>query len=377
MSKRDYYEVLGIAKTAAEAELKSAYRKLAMKFHPDRNPGDKAAEESFKEAAEAYAVLADPQKRSLYDRFGHQGVNQAGGAGFDPSAFGDFADILGGMFGFGDAFGGGRRGGPQRGADLRYDLEISFQEAAHGTETSIQIPRQENCDTCSGSGAAPGTQPTSCSMCRGQGQVRRQQGFFTIAATCPQCRGAGRTVSKPCQTCHGSGRVGHERKITVKIPAGIATGQQLRLQNEGEGGTAGGPAGHLYVVVHVQDHDFFKRDGVNLFCEVPVNFTTLALGGEIVVPTLDGTETVKVPEGTQTGTTMRLRHKGMPDVNGRGKGDLFATVQVQTPKKLSKEQRLILEQLAKALPKEKFEPRPHDETQDERNLFDRVKDMFG
>lgn len=382
MSKRDYYEILGVAKTAAEGELKSAYRKLAMKFHPDRNPGDKAAEESFKEAAEAYAVLADPQKRSLYDRFGHQGVNQAGGAGagFDPSVFndfGDFADILGGMFGFGDMFGGGRRrGGPQRGADLRYDLEIAFEEAARGTETSIQIPRQENCETCSGSGAAPGTQPATCSMCRGQGQVRRQQGFFTVATTCPQCRGAGKTVSKPCQTCHGSGRVGHERKITVKIPAGIATGQQLRLQNEGEAGIGGGPSGHLYVVVHVQDHGFFKRDGVNLFCEVPVNFTTLALGGEIVVPTLDDAETIKVPEGTQTGTTLRLRGKGLPDVNGRGKGDLFATVQVQTPKKLSKEQRQLLEQLAKALPKEKFEPRPQTDTQDERNLFDRVKDMF-
>lgn len=384
MSKRDYYEVLGVAKSATEAELKSAYRKLAMKHHPDRNPGDKAAEEQFKEAAEAYAVLADAQKRSLYDRFGHQGVNSqaGGGAGFDPSVFndfgGDFADILGNMFGFGDVFGGGRRrGGPQRGADLRYDLEIPFEEAARGTETTIQIPRQESCETCAGSGAAAGTQPATCGMCRGQGQVRRQQGFFTIATTCPQCRGQGRTVSKPCQTCHGSGRVGHERKITVKVPAGIATGQQLRLQNEGEAGAAGGPAGHLYVVIHVQDHDFFKRDGVNLFCEVPVNFTTLALGGEIVVPTLDGTETVKVPEGSQTGTTMRLRGKGLPDVNGRGKGDLFATVQVQTPKKLTKDQRHLLEQLAKALPKEKFEPRPQGEVQDERNLFDRVKDMFG
>jgi molecular chaperone DnaJ len=383
VSKRDYYDVLGVTKTATDTELKSAYRKLAMKFHPDRNPGDKAAEESFKEAAEAYAVLADPQKRGLYDRFGHQGVSQGAGAGagFDPSVFndfGDFADILGGMFGFGDVFGGGRRrGGPQRGADLRYDLEISFEEAAHGTETSIQIPRQENCETCSGSGAAPGTQPTTCSMCKGQGQIRRQQGFFTVATTCPQCRGAGRTVSKPCQTCHGSGRVAHERKITVKIPAGIATGQQLRLQNEGEAGSAGGPAGHLYVMIHVKEHDFFKRDGVNLFCEVPVNFTTVVLGGEIVVPTLDGSETVKIPEGTQTGTTLRLRHKGLADVNGRGKGDLFATVQVQTPRKLTKEQRHLLEQLSKALPKEKFEPRPHTDEQDERNLFDRVKDMFG
>ena len=382
MSKRDYYEILGVSKTAAEGELKSAYRKLAMKYHPDRNPGDKAAEESFKEAAEAYAVLADAQKRAAYDRFGHAGVNQgaAAGAGFDPSVFndfGDFADILGGMFGFGDAFGGRRRSGPQRGADLRYDLEIAFEEAAKGTETTIQIPRQENCETCSGSGAAPGTQPTTCSMCKGQGQVRRQQGFFTIATTCPQCRGAGRTVSKPCPTCHGSGRTSHERKITVKIPAGIATGQQLRLQNEGEGGSMGGPSGHLYVVIHVKDHDFFKRDGANLFCEIPVNFTTLALGGEITVPTLDGSETIKVPEGTQTGTTLRLKGKGMQDVSGRGKGDLFATVQVQTPRKVSKETRQLLEQLAKALPKEKFEPRAQDDAQDERNLFDRVKDIFG
>ncbi|HEY7173067.1 MAG TPA: molecular chaperone DnaJ [Vicinamibacterales bacterium] len=384
MSKRDYYAVLGVEKTANDGELKSAYRKLAMKYHPDRNPGDKAAEEQFKEAAEAYAVLCDPEKRSLYDRFGHQGVSSAAGAGagFDPSVFsefGDFADILGNMFGFGDLFSGGarRRGGPQRGSDLRYDLEISFDEAAKGTETTIQIPRQEACDTCSGSGAAPGTSASVCTMCHGQGQVRRQQGFFTVAATCPQCRGAGRVIAKPCQTCHGAGRVTRERKITVKIPPGIATGQQLRLQGEGESGTAGGPSGHLYVVVHVQEHEFFRRDGVNLFCEVPVNFTTLALGGEIQVPTLDGPETVKVGDGTQTGTTLRLRGKGMPEVNGRGRGDLFATVQVRIPKKVSKEQRQLLEQLAKALPKDKFEPRAHAEAQDERNLFDRVKDMFG
>jgi molecular chaperone DnaJ len=383
VSKRDYYAVLGVEKTANDTELKSAYRKLAMKYHPDRNPGDKAAEEKFKEAAEAYAILCDPEKRSLYDRFGHQGVSSAAGAGagFDPSVFsefGDFADILGNMFGFGDLFGANRRrGGPQRGSDLRYDLEIAFDEAARGTETTIQIPRQETCEACSGSGAAPGTSASVCSMCRGQGQVRRQQGFFTVAATCPQCRGIGRVISKPCQSCHGAGRVSRERKITVKIPPGIATGQQLRLQGEGESGSAGGPSGHLYVVVHVQEHEFFRRDGVNLFCEVPVNFTTLALGGEIQVPTLDGSETIKVAEGTQTGTTLRLRGKGMPEVNGRGRGDLFATVQVQIPKKLSKEQRQLMEQLAKALPKDKFEPRAHDEAQDERNLFDRVKDMFG
>ena len=382
MSKRDYYEVLGVSRSASDGEIKSAYRKLAVKYHPDKNPGDHAAEEMFKEAAEAYAVLCDSEKRSLYDRFGHAGLKGAGagGAGFDPSVFaefGDFADILGNMFGFGDLFGGRRRGGPQRGADLRYDLEITFEEAARGTETTIQIPRQEPCDACRGTGAAPGSSPTTCPMCRGVGQVRRQQGFFTLATTCPQCRGNGQIIAKPCTTCSGDGRVQRERKLTVKIPPGIATGQQLRLQGEGEAGGAGGPAGHLYVVVHVHEHEFFRRDGNNLFCEVPVNFTTVALGGEIVVPTLDGAETVKIDEGTQTGTTLRLRHKGMPDVSGRGRGDLFATIQVRTPKKLTKDQRRLLEDLSKALPKERFEPRARDEGDEhERNLFDRVKDMF-
>jgi molecular chaperone DnaJ len=386
VTRRDYYEILGVQRSASDGDIKSAYRKLAMKYHPDRNPGDKAAEEKFKEAAEAYAILADAEKRSLYDRFGHAGVKSAAGAGagFDPSVFqefGDFADILGNMFGFGDLFGGGsrRRSGPQRGADLRYDLEITFEESARGAETSIQIPRQENCETCHGSGAAPGSSPTTCPQCRGQGQVRFQQGFFTVARTCPQCRGAGRVVTKPCAACQGAGRVSKERKITVKIPPGIATGQQLRLQGEGEAGAGGGPAGHLYVVVHVQEHEFFRRDGVNLFCEIPVNFTTVALGGDIQVPTLDGPETVKVPEGTQTGTTLRLKGKGMPDVGGRGRGDLFATVQVKTPRKLSRDQRKLMEQLAAALPPEKFEPRPRGEEDghEERNLFDRVKDMFG
>jgi molecular chaperone DnaJ len=383
VSKRDYYDVLGVARGVAETDLKSAYRKLAMKYHPDRNPGDKAAEEKFKEAAEAYAVLADPEKRSLYDRYGHQAVSSAAGAGagFDPSIFadfgGDFADILGSMFGFGDLFGGRRRGGPQRGADLRYDLEITFLESANGTETGIQIPRQETCESCNGSGAAAGSAPSTCPRCHGAGQVRTQRGFLIVAGTCSQCRGAGRIISKPCSTCHGGGSVSRDRKITVKIPPGIASGQQLRLQGEGEAGSGGGPAGHLYVVVHVQDHAFFRRDGDNLFREIPVNFTTLALGGEIVVPTLDGEERIKVPESSQTGTTLRLRGKGMPSVGGRGRGDLFATVQVQTPKKISREQRQLLEQLAKILPKEQFEPRPHAQEQDERNLFDRVKDMFG
>jgi len=381
-SKRDYYEILSVERTASDGEIKSAYRKLALKYHPDRNPGDHEAEERFKECAEAYAILADADKRAAYDRFGHAGVAGAAGAGgFDPNVFTGFEDILGGLgdiFGFGDLFGGGRRrGGPQRGADLRYDLEITFDESARGTETAIQIPRQENCDTCSGSGAAAGSHPTPCNLCRGAGQVRTQQGFFTVARTCPQCRGTGKTIANPCKTCRGAGRVTKDRKITVKIPAGIATGQQLRLQGEGEAGHAGGPPGSLYVVIHVQEHEFFRRDGVNLFCEIPVSFPTLALGGEIDVPTLDGPETVKIHEGTQTGTTMRLRGKGMPDVNGRGRGDLFATVQVQTPKKLSKDQRKALEELAKSLPKEQYEPRKRHDEQEERNLFDRVKDMFG
>jgi molecular chaperone DnaJ len=383
VSKRDYYEVLGVSKSVSNGELKSAYRKLALKHHPDRNPGDKTAEEKFKEAAEAYAVLADSEKRALYDRFGHAGVSSAagGGAGFDPSIFsefGDFSDILGSMFGFGDLFGGPRRrGGPQRGADLRYDLEIAFEESAKTTETTIQIPRLETCDTCGGSGAAAGSAPTTCSQCRGQGQVRFQQGFFTVARTCPRCGGVGRVIPKPCQACQGEGRVTRERKITVKIPAGIADGQQLRLHGEGESGVAGGPRGNLYVVVHVQEHEFFRREGNNLYCEVPVNFTTLAIGGDIEVPTLDGTESLSIPEATQTGTTFRVRGKGMPELGGRGRGDILVTVQARTPKKLSKEQRQLLEQLAKVLPKEQFEPRAQAREQDDRNLFDRVKDIFG
>ena len=379
MSKRDYYEVLGVSRSATDAEIKSAYRKLAMLHHPDRNPGNQAAEEKFKEGAEAYAILAVVEKRSLYDRFGHAGVSSsAGSGGVDPTVFNGFEDILGGLGDiFGDLFGGARRrGGPQRGADLRYDLEITFEEAARGAETTIQIPRQESCETCKGSGSGAGSSPTTCSKCRGSGQVRFQQGFFTVAQTCPQCRGSGRLITKPCATCRGAGRVARERKITVKIPAGIATGQQLRLQGEGEGGSAGGPSGHLFVVVHVQEHEYFRRDGMNLFCEIPVNYTTVALGGEVQVPTLEGIEMVKVPEGTQTGTTLRLKGKGMPDVAGKGRGDLFATVQVQTPKKLSRDQRALLEQLSKALPKEHFEPRARQD-EDERNLFDRVKDMFG
>jgi molecular chaperone DnaJ len=380
VSKRDYYEVLGVARTASDTDIKSAYRKLALKYHPDRNPGDKSAEEKFKEAAEAYAVLADTDKRRMYDRFGHAGVGSAAGAGFDPTVFTGFEDILGGLgdvFGFGDIFGGARRrGGPQRGADLRYDLEISFEEAAKGLETSIQIPRQETCDTCSGSGAAPGSHPTTCPQCQGRGQLRYQQGFFTVARTCGQCRGTGSIIGKPCHACRGNGRIEKERKLTVRIPAGIATGQRLRLSGEGEAGPGGGPAGDLYVVIHVQEHPFFQREGNDLYCEIPLNFPTLALGGSITIPTLEGSESFNVPEGTQSGMTFRVRGRGMADVSGRGRGDLMITVKGITPKKLTREQRKLLEQLAGSLPKEEFEPTPAAE-QDEKGLFDRVRDIFG
>jgi molecular chaperone DnaJ len=380
VSKRDYYEILGVGRTATDVEIKSAYRKLALKYHPDRNPGDKQAEEQFKEAAEAYAVLADTDKRHMYDRFGHAGLGGAATGGFDPTVFTGFEDILGGLgdiFGLGDMFGGGRRrGGPQRGADLRYDLEISFEESAKGTETTIQIPRQEACETCHGSGAAPGSKATTCPQCQGRGQLRYQQGFFTVARTCGQCRGAGQIITNPCSTCRGSGRVQKERKLTVRIPAGIATGQRLRLSGEGEGGPGAGPHGDLYVVIHVQDHPFFQRDGNDLYCEIPLNFPTLALGGEITIPTLDGVEPFTIPEATQTGTTFRLRGRGMPDVSARGRGDLLVTVKVITPKKLSKEQKKLLEQLSTSLPKEKFEPTPRDD-QEDKGIFDRVKDIFG
>jgi len=377
VSKRDYYEVLGVDRQASEQQIKSAYRKLALKHHPDRNPGDAKAEETFKEAAEAYAVLADAQKRSLYDRFGHAGVNaSAGGPGFDPTIFADFSDIfsgLGDMFGFGDILGGGRRrrGGPQRGSDLRYDLEITFEESAEGTETSIVVPREETCETCSGSGAAPGTHAETCAQCRGTGQLRYQQGFLTVARPCSNCRGTGKTISKPCTTCRGEGRIARERKLTVKIPAGIATGQQLRLMSEGEHGTAGGPSGDLYVVVHVQEHPFFHREGDDLYCELPIHFPTLALGGAVRVPTLDEAEDLSIPAGTQPGARFRLRGKGMPNVNGRGHGDLHVIARVAVPKKLTKEQKHLLEQLAETMPAqdERMEA-------DEKPFFERVKGMF-
>jgi molecular chaperone DnaJ len=381
VSKRDYYEVLGVARDAADQQIKSAYRKLALKHHPDRNPGDTHAEELFKEAAEAYAVLADPQKRAAYDRFGHAGVSGAAGAGagFDPTIFADFGDIFAGLgdaFGFGDIFGGRRRrGGPQRGADLRYDLEITFEESADGTETTILIPREETCTTCSGSGASPGTTAETCSQCRGTGQLRYQQGFLTVARPCANCRGTGKTIAKPCQTCRGAGRVANERNLTVKIPAGIATGQRLRLSGEGEHGSAGGPPGDLYVVVHVQEHPFFHREGDDLYCELSIPFHTMALGGEARVPLIKGSEVINVPGGSQPGSRFKLRGKGMPSVSGRGHGDLHVIARVTVPTKLTKEQRQLIEQFARTMPAER--PDADGQENAEKPFFERVKDMFG
>lgn len=380
--KRDYYEVLGVPRNATEQEIKSAYRRLALKYHPDRNPGDKEAEEKFKEAAEAYAVLADPEKRARYDQYGHAGVGAAAGpgVGFDPAIFADFSDIFAGLgdifgFGFSDLFGTRRRGGPMRGADLRYDLEISFEEAARGCETAIQVPREETCDTCGGSGAAPGAGPETCPQCRGRGQLRYQQGFLTIARTCDRCGGSGRVIRKVCRTCEGGGRVTRDRKITVRIPAGIATGQRLRIVGEGEHGVAGGPPGDLYVVVHVRDHPFFHREGDDLYCELPVSFPTLALGGTVQVPTLDGPVPLTIPAGTQSGERFRLRGKGLPNVGGRGTGDLYVVVRAAVPKKLTKEQRQLIEQLAKVLGNDADTPQTSSPS--ERPFFERVKDIFG
>ena len=382
MTKRDYYAVLGVPQSADDQQIKSAYRKLALQYHPDRNPNDTGAEEKFKEAAEAYAVLADTDRRGRYDRFGHAGVGGASGSpDFDPSIFADFGDILGGMgdlFGFGELFGGGRRrGGPMRGADLRYDLQISFGDAATGTETTLQIPRREVCARCKGSRAEPGSSPQTCPQCRGRGQVRYQQGFLTVARTCGQCRGQGQIIADPCAACRGQGRTEQERKLTVKIPHGIATGQRMRLHGEGEHGAGGGPPGDLYVVIHVEDHPFFHREGDDLWCEVPVSFPTLALGGEISIPTLNGDDTLSIPKGTQADSRFRVRGKGMPHLSGSGRGDLYVNVRVDVPTKLSSEQRELVEQLDKTMPKKSSQPRTRSEGHEGRAFFDRVRDIFG
>ena len=374
MSKRDYYEVLGVSRSADDGEIKSAYRKLALQHHPDRNPGDKNAEEHFKEAAEAYAILADADKRHRYDQFGHAGVTGASGRpDLDPSIFTDFGDI----FGFGDLFGGRRRrGGPARGADLRYDLSIPFSEASAGAETTLQIPRLELCDRCDGTKSEPGSKSQTCPQCRGHGQVRYQQGFLTVARTCGQCRGTGTVLTNPCTQCRGQGRVEQTRTLTVKIPAGIATGQRLRIQGEGEHGVGGGPTGDLYVVIAVEDHPFFQRDGDDLWCEVLVTFPTLALGGTIKVPTLDDHQALNIPKGTQPESKFKLRGKGMPRLSGRGHGDLYVSVQVEVPAKLSPEQEELVEKLDQTMPQRSSEPHARPETED-RPFFDRVKDIFG
>jgi len=370
LSKRDYYEVLGVSRNASEQELKSAYRKMALQYHPDRNPGNHEAEEKFKEINEAYAVLSNSENRGRYDRFGHAGVGSSATSGaWAAPDFGGFEDILGDLFG--DIFGGrsSRRGGPQRGADLRFDLEITLEQAAAGFKTQITIPRLENCETCNGSGAAPGTSPVVCNVCGGAGQVRFQQGFFSVSRTCHQCRGAGRTITSYCKTCHGQGRIEKEQQLEIKIPAGVDTGARLRLAGEGEDGTSGGSSGDLYVVIHVKEHELFERQGNNLYVNVPVTFTQAALGAEVKVPTLDGEEMLTIPESTQTGSIFRLKGKGIVSLQGHGRGDLFVVATIVTPTRLTREQKRLLEEFAS------IEEKLNQGTA--RKFGSKVKDIFG
>ena len=367
MSKRDYYEVLGVDRGAADGDLKKAYRRLAMKFHPDRNPDDPDAEERFKEASEAYEILSDPERRRAYDQFGHAGVDpsQGGGAGFE----GNFSDIFGDVFG--DIFGGGRRGGgPGRGADLRYNLHLELEQAVHGDTVEIRIPVLSSCDDCAGSGAAPGTTPVTCPDCGGSGQIRVSQGFFSLQQTCPRCRGQGQIVTDPCRSCGGSGRQERQKTLSVKIPAGVDTGDRIRLTGEGEAGMAGGPAGDLYVQVEVKDHPIFVREGRHLYCEVPISFADAALGGDLEVPTLDGRVKLKIPAETQTGKVFRLRGKGVTQVRGGGVGDLLCKVVVETPVKLTDRQRELFEELRGTLQgNDRHSPK-------EKSWFDGVKDFI-
>lgn len=345
MSKRDYYEILGVGKTANDDELKKAYRRLAMKFHPDRNPGDQKAEESFKEANEAYEVLTDAQRRAVYDKYGHEGL-QRGGAGGGGADFGNFSDIFGDVFS--DIFGGGR-GGPRRGADLRYVMELSLEQAVFGSTESIRIPKLDACGSCEGHGTASGKKPSECPTCRGAGQVRVQQGFFVLQQSCPHCRGRGVSVTDPCKTCRGAGKVRREKTLEVKIPAGVDTGDRIRLTGEGEPGDKNAPPGDLYVQINVKPHEFFERDGSDLYCSIPVSFTTAALGGELEVPTLTGKESLSISEGTQNGRQFKLRGKGVKSVRGGPVGDLICTVLVETPVKLNKQQKELLRQFADAM----------------------------
>lgn len=370
VAKRDYYEILGVERSADDQSIKSAYRKLALKHHPDRNPGSAEAEEKFKEAAEAYSVLSDPQKRAAYDRFGHQGVSGAS-QGFDPSAFQDFSDILGDFFGFGDMFGGGgarRKNRPQRGEDIRYDLEIDFENVMQGMTADIQVPRLELCKRCNGKGAEPEDGIVTCPMCHGRGEVIYQQSFLSVRRTCNQCGGRGQIIRRPCKECRGDGYNRTERKLKITIPPGVDTGTRLRLSNEGQHGANGGPPGDLYVVLRVREHSIFMREEDDLHCKVPVNIAQAALGAEVDVLTFDGLQTVKIPEGTQSGSRLRLKGLGVPHLNGHGRGDLYVHVEVKVPTKLTRDQRKLFEQLRETLPVEN-EP-------EEKGLFDKVKDYF-
>jgi len=369
--KADFYETLGVQKGADEKELKTAFRKLAMQFHPDRNPGDNACEHKFKEINEAYECLKDPQKRAAYDRFGHAAFENGGMNGASHGfAAGGFADIFEDIFG--DMMGGGRRrssGGRERGADLRYNMEITLEEAYTGKTAQIRVPASVSCTDCSGSGAKPGTQPVTCTMCGGHGKVRATQGFFSIERTCPTCQGRGQTINDPCPKCSGQGRIIEERSLSVNIPAGIEDGTRIRLANEGEAGLRGGPSGDLYIFLSVKPHEFFQRDGADLYCKVPISMTTAALGGSFEVATLDGTQTrVKVPEGTQNGRQFRLKGKGMPVLRQPQIGDLYIQTAVETPQNLSKRQRELLEEFEKL---SSTENSPQSS-----GFFSRMKDFF-
>lgn len=366
IEKRDYYEVLGVVRGASLDDIKKSYRKLALKYHPDKNPGNASAEEKFKEAAEAYGVLSDDEKRAHYDRHGHAGG--AGMGGFDPNQFADFGDILGDLFGFGDFFGAGRKRStrPARGNDLRFDLELEFNDAVFGREITLDVPRIVACRTCNGMGSKPGTQPVTCTGCAGRGQVRYSQGFFAVARTCPQCGGAGKVIKDPCATCNGAGRLREEKKITVKIPAGVDDGSRLRVPAEGEAGYNGGPSGDLYVFITVKEHPKFSRRDYDIHSDQPISITQAALGGEVRTATIDGEESLKVPAGTQPNQMFRLRGKGVQFLDGSGRGDHYVHVSVKIPTALSDEQRGLLEQLAKL----------EGETPPERRVLDKVKDFF-
>ncbi|HEY1239193.1 MAG TPA: molecular chaperone DnaJ [Bryobacteraceae bacterium] len=370
MSKRDYYEVLGVGRDAGEQDIKSAYRKMALQYHPDRNPDNPEAEEKFKEASEAYSVLSDPQKRASYDRFGHAGLQSAaGGGGFNPDAFADFSDILGDFFGFGDLFGSGRRRTrAQRGEDIRFDLELSFEEAVTGLNAEIQVPRMEACGRCRASGSEPGSGPTTCPTCHGRGEVLYQQSFLTIRRACSTCNGNGQIIRNPCSQCRGQGYQQIQRKLKVNIPAGVDDGTRLRLSHEGQPGANSGPPGDLYVFLKVKEHPFFERREQDLHCTIPLNIAQAALGCEIDVPTLDQPHHLKIPEGTQSGAQFRLRGKGIPILNGSGRGDLFVHVVVKTPTRLTREQRKLMEQLRESL--------PVDNAPAEKSLFEKVKNYF-